>query len=263
LNFPFFPVHVIVPPVKCQGIKTKLVSFILQNIRWDDARGTWIEPFLGSGVVLFNANPKRAVVSDTNEHIINFYKGIQNGEITGRTMRAFLEKEGAALAEKGEAHYYYIRDRFNAEKSPYDFLFLNRSCFNGVMRFNKKGGFNVPFCRKPERFRPALITKICNQIDKIGSVMDGKDWTFLAQDWRLTISRAEKHDFVYLDPPYIGRHTDYFNQWSEQDAVDLAAKAKLLPCGFALSMWGSNIHRENTCLSHNKNAEYCSVKMPN
>jgi len=74
-----------------------------------------------------------------------------------------------------------VRDRFNREASPYDFLFLNRACFNGMVRFNRKGGFNVPFCRKPDRFRPAYITKICNQLKWAASVMKDKDWTFLVR----------------------------------------------------------------------------------
>ncbi|MFQ5651644.1 MAG: DNA adenine methylase, partial [bacterium] len=77
----FLPRHigkVVVPPLKCQGIKTKLVSFIATTVKWH-GQGKWIEPFLGSGVVLFNINPERALVSDTNKHIIQFYRDIQEG----------------------------------------------------------------------------------------------------------------------------------------------------------------------------------------
>src|SRR5579871_3905387 len=68
------------PPIKSQGIKTRLVPFILGNIKWD-GRGRWIEPFLGSGSVLFNARPHRAFVSDTNTVIINLYRAIQTGSL--------------------------------------------------------------------------------------------------------------------------------------------------------------------------------------
>lgn len=61
----------LVPPIKCQGIKTKLVPFIQDTLDWD-GNGTWYEPFLGSGVVLFNIQPERAIVSDRNEYIIHF-----------------------------------------------------------------------------------------------------------------------------------------------------------------------------------------------
>ncbi|WJQ05539.1 Dam family site-specific DNA-(adenine-N6)-methyltransferase (plasmid) [Geobacillus stearothermophilus] len=233
-----------VPPIKCQGIKTKLVDFISQNIKWDGS-GRWIEPFLGSGVVLFNINPERALVSDTNIHIINFYKDIQEGRITAQLVRQFLEEHGEILRRRGQEYYYEVRDRFNKSPNSLDFLFLNRSCFNGVIRFNRYGKYNVPFGHKPERFSRAYITKIVNQVDAISKIMLDKDWVFIACDWRETLSMAQKNDFVYLDPPYVGRHTDYFNQWTDEDAVELANVTKGLPCGFALSMWLENKYRRN------------------
>jgi DNA adenine methylase len=236
------------PPIKIQGIKTKLVPFILNNINWD-GRGRWIEPFLGSGVVLFNAMPERAIVADTNKYIIRVYQALQNGEMTPDNLRAFLEKEGQVLKEKGESHYYEIRKRFNEIHSPFDFIFLNRSCFNGVIRFNSRGEFNVPFCRKPERFAPAYITKICNQAAWVLEKMRGNKWEFIAQSWRETIALVRAGDFVYLDPPYNDRHTDYFNQWSVTDAEDLAEAVKSLETGFAYSTWKQNKYRVNEHLA--------------
>ncbi len=151
------------PPIKIQGIKTKLTPFIAASIAWD-GDGRWIEPFMGSCAVAMNIAPERALLADTNEHLIRFYQQVQSGLITAPRVQAFLEDEGAKLLARGESHFYEVRARFNAEGNPLDLVFLNRSCFNGIMRFNSKGGFNVPFCRKPERFRQALITKICNQI---------------------------------------------------------------------------------------------------
>ncbi|MBA2519345.1 MAG: Dam family site-specific DNA-(adenine-N6)-methyltransferase [Chloroflexia bacterium] len=238
-----------VPPIKCQGIKTKLVPFIASNIRWESgADGRWIEPFVGSGVVVFNLRPDRALLSDTNEHIIRLYQRIQNGEITQATVRQYLAAAAPLLAA-GEADYFYeVRSRFNNSGDSLDFLFLNRSCFNGVMRFNKKGGFNVPFGHKPERFSKAYITKIINQVGWISRQMHGKDWEFRVSDWRPTLAESQASDFVYLDPPYIGRHTDYFNAWDEDEARDLAEAAQTSPAGVALSMWQENRYRRNTHL---------------
>lgn len=233
----------VVPPIKCQGIKTKLVDFILSNIQWD-GKGRWIEPFLGSGVVLFSVQPDRAIVNDINPHIINLYRKIYDGSLTSLSVNAHLEQEGKKLFREKD-YYYTVRERFNRTADPLDFLFLNRSCFNGLMRFNKKGEFNVPFCRKTDRFRPAYITKIANQVNALQKIMRGKEWEFRAGDWRECLRSAREGDFVYLDPPYIGRHTDYYEQWSEADAVDLAAFAASLPCGFALSMWKENKYRQN------------------
>lgn len=235
------------PPIKIQGIKTKLVPFIAGSVLWD-GRGRWVEPFAGSCSVVLNVAPRRALIADTNRHLINFYRGVQEGSITPGIVRDFLEHEGAKLMAKGEEHYYAIRERFNKEASPLDLIFLNRSCFNGIMRFNKKGGFNVPFCRKPERFRQALITKICNQVAWAADTIAGKDWEFKVQPWEATLMEIGVDDFVYLDPPYIGRHADYYNQWSEEHAKSLAASVRKLRSGFAYSMWKENKYRENAHL---------------
>ena len=234
-------------PIKCQGIKTKLVPFIFESIKWkatDSAR--WIEPFLGSGVVALNLAPQRALLADTNHHIINFYRAIQSGEINCGCVRDFLEREGKQLAREGADYYYEVRERFNTGGSPLDFLFLNRSCFNGVMRFNKHGRFNVPFGHKPQRFARGYITKIVNQVGWASNMMRGKDWQFRVARWDETLAEVRHDDFVYLDPPYTGRHTDYYNSWDAAEAARLAALSKALPCGFALSMWLENRHRKNS-----------------
>jgi DNA adenine methylase len=243
----FLPRHIArlaVPPVKCQGIKTKLVCFIAASIRWD-GRGRWVEPFLGSGVVLFNLCPERALATDTNKHIIRFYQDIQSGALDEATVRGYLQAEGKRLAAEGEAHYYRVRDRFKAMGDPLDFLFLSRSCFNGVMRFNKKGQFNVPFCRRPQRFSPSYVTKICNQVDKVGRLLQGRDWEFRVADWQSALEGVRAEDYVYCDPPYIGRHADYYNTWGDADAALLAKTVKALPCRYAVSMWQENQYRRN------------------
>lgn len=246
-NLPFKIAHVNAPPVKCQGIKTKLVPFIFDSITWeDDGTNRWIEPFVGSGVVVLNLAPKKALLSDTNRHIITLYQAIQAEELSGETVREFLETEGRKLRLGGQEYYYEVRQRFNSEGSPYDFLFLNRSCFNGVMRFNGGGKFNVPFCHKPARFSQSYVTKIVNQVKWVATQMRGKEWEFRVGKWDELLADAQEGDFVYLDPPYIGRHVDYYNTWGEAEAARLAQVAKALPCGFALSMWLANKYRENT-----------------
>lgn len=233
-----------VPPLKIQGIKTKAVPFIQASFDWD-GQGRWLEPFVGSAVVPFNVNPERALLGDTNPHLIRFYTAIQSGTVTPITVREFLEREGSRLRRDGEEHYYRVRDRFNEGGDPHDFLFLSRACFNGLVRFNKKGRFNTPFCRKPERFRPAYITKICNQVQRAADCMTGKTWEFVCADWNDLLNEVREGDFVYCDPPYAGRFTDYFNSWTEADATRLEDKLKDLPCKFLYSMWSENKYRRN------------------
>jgi DNA adenine methylase len=236
-----------VPPLKCQGIKTKLTEWIKDHSTYEN-NGTWIEPFMGSGVVGFNVAPRRAIFADVNLHIINFYNSIKSGKITMGIAKEFLETEGALLRKHGGDHYYAIRERFNKDFSPLDLLFLNRACFNGVMRFNKKGLFNVPFGHKPERFAKAYVTKITNQIKYVSQAVSQFDWQFICSDFRKIISSASQGDFIYCDPPYIGRHVDYYNSWNETDEQELYELLKETPAKFILSTWHSNKYRTNSAI---------------
>lgn len=248
MSLPQIIAKVQVPPIKIQGIKTKLVPFIAASIDWEGS-GTYHEPFTGSGVVGFNLAPKRAIYSDTNPHLIGFYRALQEGRITSSMVRSYLEAEAPKLASTPDgvgSYYYEVRERFNANYSPLDFLFLQRSNFNGMIRFNSSGGYNVPFGRKPGRFAPALITKITNQVRWLEVLFRARpDWSFTVQSFEDAYRDVEARDFVYLDPPYIGRHDGYFDSWSEEKAALLAEITRTNPSGYALSMWHSNRHRRN------------------
>ncbi len=233
-----------VPPIKSQGIKTKLVPWIASIVP-TNFEGLWIEPFMGTGVVAFNIAPKNALLCDTNPHLINFYSAIAFGEITSEIVRHYLTIEGSKLLEKGEIHYYEIRERFNEEHQPLDFLFLNRAGFNGMIRFNKKGGFNIPFCRKPQRFAPAYITKIVNQIKHITNLVKLKSFKFECQSFENTIKIGNDNDIIYCDPPYIDRNVDYYNGWDENDEQNLYEELSTTKSKFILSTWHHNDYREN------------------
>lgn len=233
-----------VPPIKSQGIKTKLVPWI-KSIIPSDFAGAWIEPFMGTGAVAFNVAPQRAILCDANPHLINFYSGIASGEITPEVVKEYLTREGELLLSKGEDHYYFVRERFNAEHSPLDFLFVNRAGFNGMIRFNRKGGFNIPFCRKPQRFAQAYITKITNQVDWVGKIIKTKEFIFKCQDFNQTISEASPSDIIYCDPPYIGRHVDYYNGWDDSHERELFDRLSGFGGKFILSTWHHNDYREN------------------
>ena len=237
--------QVMVPPIKTQGIKTRLVKFIMDGVELDGS-GRWIEPFLGSGAVLFNVAPRNAIASDTNPHIIGLYRSIQDGSTTKHTVRTFLEHEGSRLEKHGASHYYEIRDRFNSCGRPLDFLFLNRSCFNGLVRFNSKGKFNTAFCKKPKRFSKGYVTKIVNQVENASRLLGhNRRWNFEVADWRDAVADICSGDFVYMDPPYHGRTASYYNSWSESDMLDLAAFARKARCKVAISTWYGNAHRQN------------------
>ena len=238
---------IIVPPIKCQGIKTKLVPFIIDNVKRNSS-GRWIEPFVGTGVVAFNVLPDRALLNDKNKYIISFYKKLQNKEITSYSVREFLEYHGSMLEQKGGEYYLEMREKFNNNGDPLYFLFLNRSAFNGMIRFNRKGQFNVPFCQKPNRFSKAYITKICNQVNNVADIIKNRDWEFTNLPWQSAFNNAKEEDCIYLDPPYIGRDTSYVGEWFEEEAIELSDYAHRTPANVCLSMWKENEFRKNNHL---------------
>ncbi|HVZ97817.1 MAG TPA: Dam family site-specific DNA-(adenine-N6)-methyltransferase [Chitinophagaceae bacterium] len=242
---------VIVPPIKSQGIKTKLVPWIKEVT--PKVKGNWIEPFLGTGVVAFNSGYEKAILNDANPHIINFYKGIQQNTITAPLMRQYLEKEGPLLSkadDNGYEHYRRIRDRFNSDFSPFDFVFLSRAGFNGMMRFGKKGNWNIPFCKKPDRFVQSYITKICNQVCNVSKIIKPEpDWIFYNKSFAEVIPLATKDDIIYCDPPYFGRYVDYYNGWTVQDEELLFKLLLETKAKFILSTWHHSDWRENEMIS--------------
>ena len=235
---------VFVPPIKSQGIKTKLVEWISTNVE-EIHYERWVEPFMGTGVVAFNIRPKKVLMCDSNPHLISFYKAIQSNEITSGIVRKYLTEEGEKLLNSDGQYYYDVRKRFNSHGNPLDFLFLSRSCFNGMMRFNGKGGFNVPFCKKPNRFAQALITKITNQVENISQIISFGGYEFKNQDFKDTLKELRPNDLVYSDPPYIGRHVDYFDSWSEEEENILKNGLVGSNAKFILSTWLSNKYRTN------------------
>lgn len=236
--------RILVPPIKIQGIKTKLISLIKKCARLKN-NTTWVEPFMGSGVVGFNLAGVSAVFSDLNPHIISFYQYLNDGRITAPIVREFLEENAPKLKAQGVDFYLFMRERFNAKHDPLDFLFLNRSCFNGMIRFNRRGGFNVPYGHKSERFAKAYITKIVNQVAQIEQKMQYSDWRFCCQSFEKTIAEATPNSFVYCDPPYIGRHVDYFDSWNEGDERALFRSLSASNLNYMLSTWDHNEYRAN------------------
>lgn len=239
--------RVVIPPIKSQGIKTKLVPWIMEVVKIANPSGKWIEPFLGTGVVAFNSGFKKALLNDTNPHIIKFYEGIKSGKITPPIVKHYLEEANEKLSTSEENGYVYfreVRERFNKDFAPLDLLFLSRAGFNGMMRFGKKGNWNIPFCKKPNRFSQAYITKIVNQVAKVNAII-ADEWVFNNGSFSETIPLAKSNDIIYCDPPYFGRYVDYYNGWTEQDEELLFNLLKETKAKFILSTWHHNEWRKN------------------
>jgi len=113
------------------------------------------------------------------------------------------------------------------------------------MRLNKSGGFNVPFCKRPDRFAKAYVTKIENQVRDVESAMRVGQYDLVCQDFDATIGDATRSDMIYADPPYINRHAEYHDGWDEIKERELHRSLSQAPCRFILSTWHSNLFREN------------------
>ena len=242
---------VVLPPLKSQGIKTKLVPWI-KSLVPDSVSGRWIEPFLGTGVVGINSRFSKAILSDINPHIIKFYRSIQQGAIAPAMVREYLEREGEKLRRAGRNgydHFDLIRNRFNENHDPLDFLFLSRVGFNGMMRFNRKGEWNIPFCKKPERLSKSYVTKVVNQVQDVALLIQPQ-WEFRTAGFEDTILEASHDDIIYCDPPYSGRYVDYYNGWTEEDERSLFELLSTTQARFILSTWHHNEYRKNEMIEH-------------
>jgi DNA adenine methylase len=186
--------HYLKPPLKWAGGKRWLVPH-LRPI-WDSEKERrYVEPFCGGLAVALGLNPQRALLNDINPHLINYYRHLQEG------LRVEVEMRN------DENLYYQHRSRFNeliagnletTSEAAQLFYYLNRTCFNGLCRFNQSGEFNVPF----------------GSYSRINYVLDFSSYRDIFSQWRLTncdieALGIEADDFIYADPPYDVEFTSY------------------------------------------------------
>lgn len=239
----------IIPPIKIQGKKTKLINDIMEiaNNLLDEHPeiDTWVEPFLGSGVVAFNcpSRIKKVVVNDINPHIIKFYKNVADGVITPDKIREEFEIHNQNLLRGGVDYYNSIRDRFNQSFDTMDFLFLTRTGFNGVMRFNGSGKWNVPFCKLNDRLSKTVIADLVDSVTELSKLFKSKEFTFYNKSFEEVIATAPENSIFYCDPPYYGLQVQYFKGWGKEDEIRLNGMLK--DKVFIYSTWLYDGHRDN------------------
>ncbi|MCX6077858.1 MAG: Dam family site-specific DNA-(adenine-N6)-methyltransferase [Campylobacterales bacterium] len=179
---------------------------------------TYIEAFLGGGSVYFHLEPKKAILSDLNYELITTYQAMQ--ENPSKILKV-LKKHSKKHSKE---YYYEIRDKKPRAQIEIAarFIYLNRTCFNGIYRVNSSGKFNVPF---GERY------KIFLQNDDFIKISDSlKNTEIIHSDFETTIDKAQKNDFLFIDPPYTVTHNNNgFVQYNEKlfswdDQVRLANK---------------------------------------
>lgn len=156
--------------------------------------GRYIEPFVGGGAVFFEIMPERAILADANIRLIELYQVIRDD---CKTFEKLL-KTHASMHSKD--YYYLIRSR--KCQTPHtraaQFLYLNRTCWNGLYRENKKGEFNVPIGTKDS------VLFASDDFDAWSEALSGVD--IVHRDFEKTIDQAKEGDFLFVDPPYTVRH---------------------------------------------------------
>ena len=198
------------PFLKWAGGKTQLINDIEKALPRNILTGkfTYIEPFVGSGAVLFwmlnnFPNLNRAVINDINEDLINTYKTITSKPNELISILEILQNEFHELEGNDEAkkeYYYKKRELFNKRKMTQCeqgalFIFLNRTCFNGLYRVNRKNEFNVPMGSYK---RPT----ICDKENILAVSKALKKVEILCGDYEGTLNWADNNTLFYFDPPY-------------------------------------------------------------
>jgi len=184
------------PVLKWAGGKRQLLPEIEKYI--PNKFSTYYEPFLGGGAVLFRLQPKKAVVNDVNEELINVYTVIRDN----------VEKLIKDLSKyKNEAEYYYEVRKWDRDNESYSklssirkasrIIYLNKTCYNGLFRVNRAGQFNAPFGRYKN---PNIINE--GTLRAVSKYFNENKITFKCGDFEEAVKGIRKGAFVYFDPPY-------------------------------------------------------------
>jgi DNA adenine methylase len=184
------------------GSKKKLVPRLMEFWRPDYSR--YVEPFAGSACLFFSLNPKGAVLGDSNAELINAYQMLcRNPEGMHRRL--------VAIPRRKKAYYRWRAkkpEELDIETRALRFVYLNHNCFNGIYRTNTDGQFNVPFGSK--------LSNYLSRDEFVGCAKALEKVQFVAGDFADTLTRVERDDFVYLDPPYAVTSRRLFREYGSK-----------------------------------------------
>jgi DNA adenine methylase len=217
------------PFLKWAGGKTQLITEIERVLPNEirNSKFTYVEPFVGSGAILFwmlNNFPKmeKAVINDINEDLINTYKTIVTNPKELISILDTLQNEYHSLnlkTEEKKEYYYQKREIYNKREIEQSgqaalFIFLNRTCFNGLYRVNKNNGYNVPMgsYSKPTICDANNILAVSNVLQKV---------EILCGDYEQTLNYSTNNSLFYFDPPYKPlSETSSFNSYAKDEFGD-------------------------------------------
>jgi DNA adenine methylase len=185
------------PFLKWAGGKTQLLPSLLKNI--PAQFGTYVEPFVGGGALFFELQPAKAILADSNPELINCYTVVRDN----------VEDLMAVLSTYpySEEFYYKLRAEVPADVvlRAARIIYLNRTCYNGLYRVNKRGHFNVPF----GKYKNPVI---CDAERLRSASYALRNTELLCADYQETLQNfAKPDDFVYIDPPYhpVSKYSDF------------------------------------------------------
>jgi len=212
--------------LKWPGGKKRVLNHI-RAILPSSGKTRLVEPFVGGGSVFLNLEFDEYLLCDTNHDLIALYKAMK------RAPKKFQKHARALFTDKNNTadQYYQLRDEFNQTDDPYRrallFLFLNRHGYNGLCRYNKSGGYNVPFGKyKKPYFPEAELAFLAAKLKKA---------SFLVGDFQQAFDQIKQGDVVYCDPPYspINRTSNFtaysgaeFTDDDQRRLVECAVEAK-------------------------------------
>ncbi len=234
------------PFVKWAGGKRQILSEINKFI--PEKFSTYYEPFVGGGAVLFDLQPKKAIINDVNSHLINVYRVIKND------VDSLIED---LKKHKNEEDYYYkmrAKDRTDEFEKMSDVekasrvLYLNKTCFNGLFRVNSSGEFNVPFgnYKNPNIINEPVLRAVNKYLNK-------NKIKILNIDFEEAVKGMRRQAFVYFDPPYhpmsdsssfTGYTLDGFDKDDQRRLKKLCDKLDKRDCRFLLSNSGAKFIKD-------------------
>lgn len=217
------------PFLKWAGGKGKLISTLesylpSQLMGNDDI--TYIEPFVGGGAMLFYMlqrfpNIRLAVINDINPDLVGVYRSVRDSVEELISALADMERDYFALpsVDAQQLFFYGVRDRYNSKRlslieNSASFIFLNKTCFNGLYRVNSKGKFNVPF----GKYKTPLI---CDHVNLRSDSKLLRNVEILCGDFEQTRDFISSTSFCYIDPPYRPLNaTSCFNSYAKETFDD-------------------------------------------
>ena len=213
------------PFVKWAGGKRQLIPILNQNL--PDSFGTYFEPFLGGGALLFHMlterNGQKCSISDLNSDLVLAYTTIRDRV---DSLISSLKTHERNYQKDSKSYYYSIREnnpRSQIEKTS-RLLFMNRTCFNGLYRVNSKGKFNVPLGKYTN---PNIVNE--ENLRSVSSILQASRVSIKCRDFGAVLRDAKKGDLVYFDPPYqpvstTANFTSYTNKSFSYDDLNRLAE---------------------------------------